>query len=89
MYLNSPQAEVFKESVLKDAIDLEEGQEVFQYRRLSTDEFEESIEITRFDIHTNLYQLKLEPYLDNNYWKVNPINVIGMNLDDLMSEYMN
>lgn len=89
MYLNSPQAEVFKESVLKYAIDLEEGQEVFQYRRLSTDEFEESIEITRFDIHTNLYQLKLEPYLDNNYWKVNPINVIGMNLDDLMSEYMN
>jgi hypothetical protein len=35
------------------------------------------------DLHIN------DDYLDNNYWKVDPINTVGMSLEDLMNEYVN
>lgn len=42
MYLESPQFNKFQENLLKDAIDLEQGQERLQYRSLSTDTLYES-----------------------------------------------
>lgn len=64
MYLDSPQAEVFKESVLKDATDLEEGQEVFQYRKLSFDYFEKEIP---FSEEKTLCKLKCDLLGSHNY----------------------
>jgi hypothetical protein len=45
MFLSSPQEEEFKNSILKNAKEIEKGKEPFQFRKLSIDDFEKNIKL--------------------------------------------